>query len=88
MKKIILILICSSISFSVFGQDTIYLNSKKQKVSKSEAEYFKVQKTKIKKGSFSEKTYLLNGQLKFETIYEKDKIIRHFAWYDSGKPYL
>lgn len=91
MKKIILILICSSISFTFFGQDTIYLNHKKQQVSKIDADYFKIKTTQIKKEPFYEMTYLLNGELKFETIYEnnkKRKIIKHSAWYDSGKPYL
>ena len=91
MIKIILILICSSISFPIFGQDTIYLNNKKQRVSKIEAEYFKIKNTQIKKAPYYDFTYLINGELKFETIYENnktEKLIKHSAWYDSGKPYL
>jgi antitoxin component YwqK of YwqJK toxin-antitoxin module len=91
MKNIIPTFICCAISLSVFSQDTIYLNNKNQKVSKIDAEYFKINNTQTKQAPYYDTTYLLNGELKFETIYEnnkKEKIIKHSAWYDSGKPYL
>lgn len=78
-------------TISLFGQDTIYLNNKKQIVLKKEAEYYKIVSSNKKQSPYYENTYLLNGQLKFETIYKnhrKKKLIKHYAWYDSGEPFL
>ncbi|MDX1284037.1 MAG: hypothetical protein R3182_03450 [Draconibacterium sp.] len=88
MHKILLLLICFC-GFTVAGQDTIYLNSKKQKVKKSEASFYKIQSSNST--SYNESTYLINGILKIETIYQTDKKkkrIKHSVWYDSGRPHI
>lgn len=91
MKKIILLLICNLIAVPIIAQDTVYLNDKKQKVSKAEAVYFKIKNSGIKQSPFYDTTYLLNGAPKSITIYKnqrKTRIIKHSVWYDSGKPYM
>jgi hypothetical protein len=90
MYKVLLLLFCFS-SITVLGQDTIYLNKNKKKVSKNEASYYKISATDTIEATYSESTYHINGNLWYETIYQTDKKkkrIKHSVWYDSGMPHI
>jgi antitoxin component YwqK of YwqJK toxin-antitoxin module len=91
MKFKIIILLCFVISSTIYGQDTIYLNNKKQEVLEINANYYKIHKSGSKEEPYFDQTYLLNGQLKFETVYKnskKQEKVKHSVWYDSGQLYL
>lgn len=91
MKNKIVILLWFIVSSTMYGQDTIYLNIKKQEVLKTDAVYYKIHKPTSKQSPFYYRIYLLSGKLKFETVYKnskKQQKIKHSAWYDSGELYL
>lgn len=90
MKSTIFIILTVLISCCIYGQDTIYLNHKMQKALKNEANYYKIDSSNIKQSPYYERIYLLDGKLKYKSIYnnnKKNKLIKHSVWYDSGKAY-
>tara|TARA_R110002012_G_scaffold182985_2_gene349349 strand:+ start:736 stop:1458 length:723 start_codon:yes stop_codon:yes gene_type:complete len=92
MKNLFLSLILTVISFSVFAQDTIYMDNNYQELDKKEnAKYFKiVTPTPGKDYEFLRTTYFVDGTKKAEQSYDlKDekKIYEglHKHYYESGE---